>query len=851
VSSGSERLYSECIVFLAATMLRPESVLRLHDIARVKRIIQSIKIFLLRKYRQHRMRPILRSLIIIFCAVYGGLLSVPANAADSCDTEFLTLYSATARDLVLIPFGPTVGDSPAAKKERRRQKSIRKQLSVFVWQAYWDNANGMHTQSLETLADFRQWLELMELWGMYNPAATGQPDFMALADSVEMCVAANAFAQSACRSNSPLRVCVSDANQLEFFWDKLPSANFYRFYVDTGDAPPEQFGGDIAAIAPTDDEHVIHTLVYPIAVHTFDWTNALFYFESCSYDTDPPDDSAVTCVVQGYQTVSGMDRFAVRSLQSPIGEGTGFAISSAISKDGLFLAVGANQNSIFYCPAGYEVDVLDVVDGEDVLVDTADEFCELRNIANPDYDPLITDEDDPAYAEYLEVGFALGEIIPSAGAVFLYERTDTNEPFSFFPTTTLLSPNRDANDNFGFSVAVSQLDDGTRLVAIAAPAEDSDGSAEDSNDAVEAGAVYIFSGEPVVEVEPDTGDPVTTYNWFARQPGSSPGPLFGPVYLKASNAGAGDLFGYDLDFSEGGIFLAVAAPGESSSNDNPLDNSAKCAGAVYVFENGAGSWSETEYLKASTPSTRDVFGQSVSLDADGSTLAVGASQLPNLTFLGQCYDNPPSSAEEYSTFIEGQAKISEPGEAYVFERTGSAWAVANSMPLVAPGRSNGDSFGNSVSLSGDGDVVAVGAPFEDNEPYGFDDKVPTGAAYVFSKNAASWPLSLNLKAPDTQSLIQLFGATVKLNNDGSLLGIGATGKCTFNLGLGGNADFIDCGGFGATGAAYLYKNNQQLVFINPPVALPSGARFGSGIDFAEDGASLVINARRAGMVFIY
>jgi hypothetical protein len=694
-------------------------------------------------------------------------------------------------------------------------------------------------------------------------------------------------AKSACRSDSPLTVCVSDANQLTFFWNKVADADLYRFYVDAGDAPPVKFGEDIAAIEAADDVLVIRDLIFPIAVHTFDWRNALFYFESCSYDTDPPDDSAVTCVVQGYQTVSGMDRFAVISLQSAIGGDTGFAISSAISNDGLLLAVGANLNSIFYCPDGYEVDVIDIIDdsGEvDVLEETADEFCEFRNISNPNYDPDSTiDVDDPDYEpEFITVGIPIGAISASGGIVFIYERINTKEPFSFFPTTTLFAPNRGPGDNFGFSVAVSKLDDETRLVAVSAPAEDGDGSTvalregvseneyceslEDSevdqcnNAASRSGAVYIFSGTPVFQVDEDTGDLVVEkHNWFAREPGedllpSDPeylGPLFDPVYLKATNAGAGDLFGYEVDFSRDGMFLAISAPGEGSTNNDPLDNTAKCAGAVYVFENGAGSWSEKAYLKADTPSELDVFGQSLSLDADGSTLAVGASQLPNLTFLGQCYDNPPNSTEKYFTFIENQAKKSSPGESYIFERTGSAWPVANRLRLVAPGRSNGDSFGNSVSLSGDGKVVAVGAPFEDNEPYGFDDRVPTGAAYVFTKNAALWPLSFDLEAPDTQSLIQLFGATVKLNNDGSLLGIGATGKCTFNLGLGGNADFIDCQAFGATGAAYLYKNGQQLIFINPPGALPSGARFGSGIDFAEDDASLVINARGAGALFIY
>jgi hypothetical protein len=76
------------------------------------------------------------------------------------------------------------------------------------------------------------------------------------------------------------------------------------------------------------------------------------------------------------------------------------------------------------------------------------------------------------------------------------------------------------------------------------------------NAALQSGAVYIF-----VRVG-------TT--WTQQQ------------YLKALNIGAGDQFGQSVSLS--GNTLAVAAPREASADvNNPADNSAPRAGAVYVF----------------------------------------------------------------------------------------------------------------------------------------------------------------------------------------------------------------------------------------------------------------------------
>jgi hypothetical protein len=75
-----------------------------------------------------------------------------ADASAVCDAEYANLYSATANDLLLVPFGPTAGDEPAAKKERRRQKNICRQLTNIVWQSFWEFSAGSAIDADQTLA---------------------------------------------------------------------------------------------------------------------------------------------------------------------------------------------------------------------------------------------------------------------------------------------------------------------------------------------------------------------------------------------------------------------------------------------------------------------------------------------------------------------------------------------------------------------------------------------------------------------------------------------------------------------------------------------------------------------------
>lgn len=84
-------------------------------------------------------------------------------------------------------------------------------------------------------------------------------------------------------------------------------------------------------------------------------------------------------------------------------------------------------------------------------------------------------------------------------------------------------------------------------------------------------------------------------------------------YLKASDTSVLSHFGVAVAVSADGTTLAVGAWGVGNSS-----------GAVYVFARAGNGWSEQARLRASNASTGALFGYSVALSEDGSTLVAGA-----------------------------------------------------------------------------------------------------------------------------------------------------------------------------------------------------------------------------------
>jgi len=354
----------------------------------------------------------------------------------------------------------------------------------------------------------------------------------------------------------------------------------------------------------------------------------------------------------------------------------------------------------------------------------------------------------------------------NSGAVYVFTRNGT----AWVEQAYLKASNAGADDFFGNSIALSS--DGSVLAA-GAPGEASratgiDGNQAD-NTALEAGAVYVLTRAG------------TTWSQQA--------------YVKASNTGAGDGFGYTIALSSDGATLAVGAETESSAatgiNGVQADDSAMFAGAVYVFTRN-GTWAQQAYVKASNTRAGYRFGHCVALSADGATLAIGSPGEAGaaIGIDGDQTDNTAANA----------------GASYLFTRVGATWSQR--AYVKASNTSAGDAFGFSIAVSADGSTLGVGAPFEQSAATGFggDERDNTagsaGAVYLFT-NASPWTQRSYVKATNTDAG-DFFGEAVALSSAGSALAVAAINEASAATGIDGNqADNSMTG----AGAVYVFDAN--------------------------------------------
>ena len=365
-------------------------------------------------------------------------------------------------------------------------------------------------------------------------------------------------------------------------------------------------------------------------------------------------------------------------------------------------------------------------------------------------------------------------------------------------------------DRFGFSLALSS--DGNTL-AVGAINEDSAATGIDANQAdnsaTEAGAVYVFT--------------------------RSGGTWSQQAYVKTSNASAGDEFGFSLALSGDSNTLAVGAPLEDSGatgiNGHQADNSAAEAGAVYVFTRSGGTWSQQAYVKASNTGGGDRFGSSVALSSDGNTLAVGARNEASAT-TGVNRDETDNAA-------------AGAGAVYLFTRSSGTWSQQSYIKSSNTGASDG--FAVSLALSGDGNMLVVGAPFEDSAATGVNGNQTdnsaerAGAVYVFQRSGGTWSQQAYVKASNTEANDE-FGVHMALSGDGSTLAVGAAGEFSAARGINGNQ--ADNSAAGA-GAAYVFTRGggtwSQQAYVKA-----SNARgfdeFGISVALSRDGNTLTVGA---------
>ncbi len=352
--------------------------------------------------------------------------------------------------------------------------------------------------------------------------------------------------------------------------------------------------------------------------------------------------------------------------------------------------------------------------------------------------------------------------------------------------------------------------------------------------------------------------------------------------FRASNAGGGDEFGQSISVSGDGNTLVVGAYLEDSVSrginpvgvdNNNLDNS----GAVYVFRRNGGVWVQQAYIKASNPNRRAAFGYSVSLNSDGNTLAVGAYRENNQAtginsgqigsaiesgaayvfrfnanaWQQQAYIKASNNAaySEFGTAVDLSADGNTlavgarrentsgngSGAAYVFRFTTSNTWIQQAF-LKASNPNSGDTFGEDLGISGDGNTLAVGTPGEDSNAMGINgaqnnnSATASGAVYLFrfSTSTNVWAQQSYIKASNAAASSG-FGEAVRLNGDGNTFVVGASARSN------------------QEGAVYVFRYNtssntwSEQAFLRASNA-EAGDQFGGSVSLSLDGNTFVVGA---------
>ena len=253
------------------------------------------------------------------------------------------------------------------------------------------------------------------------------------------------------------------------------------------------------------------------------------------------------------------------------------------------------------------------------------------------------------------------------------------------------------------------------------------------------------------------------------------------------------------------------------------------------------------YLKASNTDTFDHFagggslpghiGGPLALSGDGTTMAVGG---PHESSAARGIDGNQDDNALYNS-----------GAVYVYVRSGDNWTQQAYIKASNPGQS--DMFGISLALSGDGNTLAVAAPWEASGATGVngdqdDNSLPqAGAVYVFTRAGDTWAQRAYLKASNTGRKGvgddiegDQFGFSVALSADGSTLVAGAVSEDSNATGINGNQ--TDDSAVSA-GAAYVFAragNSWAQQGYVKGANTGRGDLFGYGVGLSADGSTMAM-----------
>jgi hypothetical protein len=249
-----------------------------------------------------------------------------------------------------------------------------------------------------------------------------------------------------------------------------------------------------------------------------------------------------------------------------------------------------------------------------------------------------------------------------------------------------------------------------------------------------------------------------------------------PQIITASDAAASDYFGYSVDMAGDGNYCIIGAPRDDTTT--MTDH-----GAAYIFYKSGGVWTQQAKITASDRQGGDRFGTSVAINQTGDTVIVGAMLDTNT----QTYQ----------------------GSAYIFTRTGTTWT--QQAKIVANNPFSDAYFGGAVSISADGNTVAVGA-------YGNAAR----SAYVFTRSGTTWTRQTTITTGTS-----FFGRAITLSADGNTMAVGAKGEVVTTT---------------RVGTVSIYTRSAGVWTLQTKLLCPLGNYFGAYVSLSGDGQTLGVGS---------
>jgi len=293
-----------------------------------------------------------------------------------------------------------------------------------------------------------------------------------------------------------------------------------------------------------------------------------------------------------------------------------------------------------------------------------------------------------------------------------------------------------------------------------------------------------------------------------------------------------------------GSSVALSANGDTLAVGGQYDNNN--IGATWIFTRSSGVWSQqgNKLVGSAVGGTYSNQGISVSLSADGNTLAVGGYTDDDFTGATWIFTRSGGiwtqqgnkivgmgasglaaqgisvalSADGNTLAVGGEGDNALSGATWIFVRSGGIWTQQGNKLFGTGGVGIGLNQGVSVALSADGNTLATA---------GYNDNNGVGAVWIFTRSNGIWTQQGNkLVGSGYTGATVGQGKSIALSSDGNTLAVGG---------------IYDSGG---TGSTWIFKRNNGVwsqqgnkIVSNNYLGTPHQ---GTSVALSSDGNSLSI-----------